>query len=424
MNKNTYFTSEAVSPGHPDKVADIISDAVLAYYLTVAPEARVACETFVVGKKVILGGEVNVSKITPLTPKDYKTIIADCLKSIGYTPEVYPEFNYENFDLEVLIQNQSSEINNAVDKVTDIAAGDQGIMFGWATNNKETNYLGTEHYYALKLMKVLNTEVKSNKHNVLRPDAKSQITGKYNEKGELVSFDTILVSHQHKPDYFDDAFEVIESTIRSVIPEKLIDSNTKIIINPSGAFTIGGPIGDTGLTGRKIIVDTYGGKAKHGGGAFSGKDYSKVDRSAAYGARYIAKNLVAAGYGDEVEVQLSYGIGMVSPISIKITGIHEKYSSLDIDKIVRRLFPTTPSEFKAKFELQNGKVIIRTPYNGHFTDESLPWEELDKVNDLEFLLEIFNSNSITSLINTSKIFGISLGDLSGEITECECGCCK
>lgn len=268
MNKNTYFTSEAVSPGHPDKVADIISDAVLAYYLTVAPEARVACETFVVGKKVILGGEVNVSKITPLTPKDYKTIIADCLKSIGYTPEVYPEFNYDNFDLEVLIQNQSSEINNAVDKVTDIAAGDQGIMFGWANNNKETNYLGAEHYYALKLMKVLNAEVKSNKNNILRPDAKSQITGKYDSNGKLVSFDTILVSHQHKPDYFDAAFDLINSTIKSVIPEKLIDNDTKIIINPSGAFTIGGPIGDTGLTGRKIIVDTYGGKARHGGGAF------------------------------------------------------------------------------------------------------------------------------------------------------------
>lgn len=392
MGKFTYFTSEAVSPGHPDKVADIISDAVLSYYISKDSEARVACETFVVGNKVILGGELSSAKTETLSVEGYRKLVSDCLKSIGYSKEVYPEFNDETFELTILIQHQSSEIHKAVDKVDDIAAGDQGIMFGWATNNEETNYLGTEHFYALKLMKSANRIIlKYSDQKVLRPDAKSQITGKYNEKGELVSFDTILVSHQHCPEQFDNAYDLINELILTNIPKHYIDDDTKIIINPSGAFTIGGPIGDTGLTGRKIIVDTYGGKARHGGGAFSGKDYSKVDRSAAYGARYIAKNLVAAGYGNEIEVQLSYSIGIVAPLSIKITGIHDKYENIDVERIVRKLFPITPSAFCKAFSLQDGNSIIMTPYNGHFTNPNSPWEKLDKVPDLKMYLDIYES---------------------------------
>jgi S-adenosylmethionine synthetase len=367
------FTSESVSEGHPYKIADQISDAVLDAILTQDPKARVACETFVKTGMVLVGGEVTTSAWVDIEEITRKTV-----REIGY---VHSDMGFDADSCAILnaIGKQSPDINQGVDRTSpeEQGAGDQGLMFGYASNETEV-LMPAPITYSHRLVKRQSEVRKSGKLNWLRPDAKSQVTFVY-ENNQPVAIDAVVLSTQHDESIStaDLREAVMEEIIKPVLPEKWLSKQTKFFINPTGRFVIGGPMGDCGLTGRKIIVDTYGGMARHGGGAFSGKDPSKVDRSAAYAGRYVAKNIVAAGLADRCEIQLSYAIGVAEPTSISIetfgTG---KVSESVLVALVREHFELRPFGLLKMLDLER-PIYQATAAYGHFGREEFPWEKTD-----------------------------------------------
>jgi S-adenosylmethionine synthetase len=380
MQKEYLFTSESVSEGHPDKIADQISDAILDAIIRQDRNARVACETLVKTGMVLVGGEVTTSAWV-----DIEQITRNVIREIGYNSSEMG-FDWESCAIMSAIGKQSVDIAQGVDRATSESqgAGDQGLMFGYATN--ETSVLmPAPIYYAHELVK---RQAELRKEDILawlRPDAKSQITFRYVD-GKPVGIDAVVLSTQHHPDVSHASLveAVIEEIIKPTLPEEWVDKNTKYYVNPTGRFVIGGPLGDCGLTGRKIIVDSYGGMARHGGGCFSGKDPSKVDRSAAYAARYVAKNIVAAGIADRCEIQVSYAIGVAEPISIYIdtfgTG---KITDQEITKLVREHFDLRPYGIVKMLDLLN-PIYQPTASYGHFgrEDINVSWEKTDKADTL------------------------------------------
>ena len=372
------FTSESVSEGHPDKIADQISDAVLDEILKQDPKARVACETYVKTGMALVGGEITTSAWV-----DIENLAREVICDIGYTSS---EMGFDGRSCAVLnaIGKQSSDINQGVDRENplDQGAGDQGIMFGYATNETEV-FMPAAITYAHRLMERQAQVRKSGKLDWLRPDAKSQLTFKY-EDNKIIGIDAVVLSTQHAESISQkDLHEgVMEEIIKPVLPAHWLSKETKYFINPTGRFVIGGPMGDCGLTGRKIIVDTYGGAARHGGGAFSGKDPSKVDRSAAYAARYVAKNIVAAGLADRCEIQLSYAIGVAEPTSIMIetfgTG---KVANELLVSLVREFFDLRPYGLIKMLDLIQ-PIYRQTAAYGHFGREQFPWEKIDRAAEL------------------------------------------
>ncbi|MGG0667375.1 methionine adenosyltransferase [Lederbergia citrisecunda] len=392
MTNRRLFTSESVTEGHPDKMCDQISDAILDAILEEDPNARVACETTITTGLVLVIGEITTS-----TYVDIPKVVRDTVKDIGYTRAKFG-FDWETSSVLTSIDEQSPDIAASVDQALEaregtmsdeeleaIGAGDQGLMFGYACN--ETPELmpmpiSLSHKLARRLAQVR----KDDTLDYLRPDGKTQVTVEYDEDNNPVRIDTIVISTQHHPDTTLEQIQndIKEHVINPVVPVELLDEETKYFINPSGRFVIGGPQGDAGLTGRKIIVDTYGGYARHGGGAFSGKDATKVDRSASYAARYVAKNIVAAGLADRCEVQLAYAIGVAKPVSISIdtfgTG---KVAESKLVEIVRELFDLRPAGIIKMLDLRR-PIYKQTAAYGHFgrTDVELPWEQTDKAADL------------------------------------------
>ncbi|HFN8862749.1 TPA: methionine adenosyltransferase [Staphylococcus aureus] len=392
LNNKRLFTSESVTEGHPDKIADQVSDAILDAILKDDPNARVACETTVTTGMALIAGEISTT-----TYVDIPKVVRETIKEIGYTRAKYG-YDYETMAILTAIDEQSPDIAQGVDKALEYrdkdseeeieatGAGDQGLMFGYATNETET-YMPLAIYLSHQLAKRLSDVRKDGTLNYLRPDGKVQVTVEYDENDNPVRIDTIVVSTQHAEDV---TLEQIQEDIKAhviypTVPENLINEQTKFYINPTGRFVIGGPQGDAGLTGRKIIVDTYGGYARHGGGCFSGKDPTKVDRSAAYAARYVAKNIVAAGLADQCEVQLAYAIGVAEPVSIAIdtfgTG---KVSEGQIVEAVRKHFDLRPAGIIKMLDLKQ-PIYKQTAAYGHFgrTDVLFPWEKLDKVEELK-----------------------------------------
>lgn len=376
------FTSESVSEGHPDKVCDQISDAILDACLAEDPHSHVACEVFATNNDIIIAGEIT-SKCKP----DYVSIVKSVLKRIGYDrPELGTD--YHSVNVTVKVKEQSQDINQGVehDKPENQGAGDQGIMFGYATNETE-GYMPLAISIAHKLVREATAQRKSGAFKYARPDMKSQVTVDYTNP-DNIRIDTVLMSIQHDDGIDLDEFKkyIHENIMQKVVKSFGFNTDFKYLINPTGRFVIGGPAGDTGLTGRKIIVDTYGGTAEHGGGAFSGKDPSKVDRSAAYMARYIAKNLVAAGVADRLQVQLAYAIGVSEPVSIGIKTYHTaKYSDEKILDIIYRLFDCRPGMIIKAFKLTSPSFKYQDLANyGHLgrPDLDLPWEKLDKVEEI------------------------------------------
>ncbi len=364
-----YFTSESVTEGHPDKLCDTISDCILDEYLKQDKTARVAVETFASGNKITIAGQV-----TAKGEIDIEKLVREKIKEIGYDNENI-DMDYRTCDIDINITKQSPDIALGVDVG---GAGDQGIMFGFACD-ETPEYMPYAISMAHKLSKRL-TEARKNKEiTYLRPDGKTQVTVEYeNDKPKRI--ETILVSTQHNEEISQDTLkkDVIEKVIKPVIPEEMIDENTKIYINPTGKFVIGGPLGDTGLTGRKIIVDTYGGYARHGGGAFSGKDASKVDRSAAYMLRHIAKNIVANGYAKKCEIQLSYAIGMKEPLSIHVNTFETgMITEEELIAKIKEKFDLTPDGIIQYLELDKPIYSLTTNY-GHFGKEDLTWEKIVK----------------------------------------------
>ena len=372
------FTSESVSEGHPDKIADQISDAVLDEIIKQDPKARVACETYVKTGMALVGGEITTSAWV-----DIENLAREVICDIGYTSS---EMGFDGRSCAVLnaIGKQSADINQGVDRESplDQGAGDQGIMFGYATNETDV-FMPAAITYAHRLMERQAQVRKSGKLDWLRPDAKSQLTFKY-EDHKIVGIDAVVLSTQHAETISQkDLHEgVMEEIIKPVLPAQWLSKDTKYFINPTGRFVIGGPMGDCGLTGRKIIVDTYGGAARHGGGAFSGKDPSKVDRSAAYAARYVAKNIVAAGLADRCEIQLSYAIGVAEPTSIMIetfgTG---KVANELLVNLVCEFFDLRPYGLIKMLDLIQ-PIYRQTAAYGHFGREQFPWEKIDRAADL------------------------------------------
>ncbi|HCZ1512355.1 TPA: methionine adenosyltransferase [Staphylococcus aureus] len=392
LNNKRLFTSESVTEGHPDKIADQVSDAILDTILKDDPNARVACETTVTTGMALIAGEISTT-----TYVDIPKVVRETIKEIGYTRAKYG-YDYETMAILTAIDEQSPDIAQGVDKALEYrdkdseeeieatGAGDQGLMFGYATNETET-YMPLAIYLSHQLAKRLSDVRKDGTLNYLRPDGKVQVTVEYDENDNPVRIDTIVVSTQHAEDV---TLEQIQEDIKAhviypTVPENLINEQTKFYINPTGRFVIGGPQGDAGLTGRKIIVDTYGGYARHGGGCFSGKDPTKVDRSAAYAARYVAKNIVAAGLADQCEVQLAYAIGVAEPVSIAIdtfgTG---KVSEGQLVEAVRKHFDLRPAGIIKMLDLKQ-PIYKQTAAYGHFgrTDVLFPWEKLDKVEELK-----------------------------------------
>ena len=375
------FTSESVSEGHPDKVADQISDALLDQFLAYDEHAHCAIESFCTTGQVVIMGEVRSTEYV-----DLQTIARKTIKNIGYTKSEY-QFDGDSCGVLTAIHEQSDDINRGVSREEDEnqGAGDQGMMFGYATN-ETPEYMPYSAALAQKLAMQLAKVRKNGTLPYLRPDGKTQVTVEYDENNVPVRLDAIVVSTQHAADVSQEQIheDIRRYVIDEVVDGKMIDDDTKIFINPTGRFVIGGPNGDSGLTGRKIIVDTYGGAARHGGGAFSGKDCTKVDRSAAYAARYAAKNLVAAGLADRCEIQLSYAIGVAHPTSININTFGTgKLSDSRLVEILRENFDFRPNGIIKMLDLRR-PIYKQTAAYGHFgrTDVELPWEQLDKVENL------------------------------------------
>ena len=379
-----FFTSESVTEGHPDKICDQISDAILDAILAKDKEARVACETLVTTGLVLVAGE-----ITTTTYVDIQKIVRDTVKEIGYDRGKYG-FDADNLAVLVAIDPQSPDIALGVNEGEgeDLAqgAGDQGLMFGYATD-ETPEYMPIAITYAHKLAQQLSKVRKNGTLSYLRPDGKTQVTVEFDEENNPIRIEAIVVSSQHSDKVSQETIkeDVKEHVINKIIPSNLIDKDTKIYINPTGKFIVGGPHGDAGLTGRKIIVDTYGGFSRHGGGAFSGKDPSKVDRSAAYAARYVAKNIVAAGLAKRMELQLSYAIGVSRPTSIAIETFNTGVVSDDkIVQAINDIFDLTPKGIIDSLQLKQ-PIYKQTAAYGHFgrNDLDLPWEKLDKVKKLK-----------------------------------------
>ena len=386
-------TSESVTEGHPDKMCDAISDAILDALLEQDPMSRVACETATTPGLVLVMGEITTKAYV-----DIQKIVRDTIREIGYTRGKYG-FDADTCGVITAIDEQSGDIAMGVDKaleakehkMTDdqieaIGAGDQGMMFGFATNETE-EYMPYPIALAHKLARQLTKIRKDGTLPYLRPDGKTQVTVEYDENGKPARLDAVVLSTQHDPDVTQEQIheDIKKHVFDAILPQELVDENTKFFVNPTGRFVIGGPHGDSGLTGRKIIVDTYGGYARHGGGAFSGKDCTKVDRSAAYAARYAAKNIVAAGLADKCEIQLSYAIGVAQPTSVMVdtfgTG---KLSDEKITEIVRENFDLRPAGIIKMLDLRR-PIYKQTAAYGHFgrNDLDLPWEKLDKVDALK-----------------------------------------
>ena len=375
------FTSESVTPGHPDKLCDQISDNILDAYLKVDPKSRVACEVCAHKNGVVVMGEITSTAII-----DIEKIVRDTIVNIGYDNDELG-FNGNNVKIDININKQSSDIAMGVDSsidLNDIGAGDQGMMFGYATNETE-DYMPYPLYMANKLSERLTQVFKDKTIKYLRPDGKTQITVLY-EENKPKYIDTVVISAQHD----DIDLEILKKDIKKyvideVIPSKMLNENTKIYINPTGRFNIGGPVGDSGLTGRKIIVDTYGGMCAHGGGAFSGKDPSKVDRSAAYYSRYVAKNIVAALLCDKIEIQVSYAIGVSKPVSLYINTYNtNKIPEEKILNIINKVFNFEPSNIIKELDLRKPIYHLTTCF-GHFGKKELSWEKLDKVDIIKSL---------------------------------------
>ena len=387
------FTSESVTEGHPDKMCDAISDAILDALLEQDPMSRVACETATTTGLVLVMGEITTKAYV-----DIQKIVRDTIREIGYTRGKYG-FDADTCGVITAIDEQSGDIAMGVDKaleakehkMTDdqieaIGAGDQGMMFGFATNETE-EYMPYPIALAHKLARQLTKIRKDGTLPYLRPDGKTQVTVEYDENGKPARLDAVVLSTQHDPDVEQEQIheDIKKHVFDVILPKELVDENTKFFVNPTGRFVIGGPHGDSGLTGRKIIVDTYGGYARHGGGAFSGKDCTKVDRSAAYAARYAAKNIVAAGLADKCEIQLSYAIGVAQPTSVMVdtfgTG---KLSDEKLTEIVRENFDLRPAGIIKMLDLRR-PIYKQTAAYGHFgrNDLDLPWEKLDKADTLK-----------------------------------------
>ncbi|QCI23931.1 methionine adenosyltransferase [Buchnera aphidicola (Macrosiphoniella sanborni)] len=377
MNEH-FFTSESVSEGHPDKIADQISDALLDEILKQDIKARVACETYVKSGMVLIGGEITTTAWI-----DVEEIARNTINNIGYV-DSNTGFDANSCVILSAIGKQSLDINKGIDRFNskNQGAGDQGIIFGYATNETDV-LMPAPITYAHLLMKKQSDLRKKNILPWLRPDAKSQVTFKYNND-KIIAIDTVVFSTQHQDHITQNILKeaIMDEIIKPVLPQKWLNKNTKFFINPTGRFVIGGPVGDCGLTGRKIIVDTYGGMSRHGGGAFSGKDPSKVDRSAAYAARYIAKNIVAAGLADRCEIQIAYAIGIAEPISIMIDTFKTgKISNNDLIILIKNVFDLRPYGLIKMLNLLR-PIYLRTAVYGHFGREEFPWEKIDRVNDL------------------------------------------
>jgi S-adenosylmethionine synthetase len=390
LSMKRLFTSESVTEGHPDKMCDQISDAVLDSILSKDPMARVACETAVTTGMVLVMGEISTNCYV-----DIPRIVRETVKEIGYDRAKFG-FDCDTCSVLTSIDEQSRDIAMGVDEALEskagekdeveaVGAGDQGMMFGYATNETE-EFMPMPIALAHKLSRRLSEVRKNGQLSYLRPDGKTQVTVEYDDN-KVVRIDTIVISTQHSEDVTQEQIkkDLMEYVIKVVVPAELLDENTKYYINPTGRFVVGGPQGDSGLTGRKIIVDTYGGYGRHGGGAFSGKDPTKVDRSAAYAARWVAKNLVAAGLADKLEIQLAYAIGVAKPVSIEIdtfgTG---KKTEEEIVSIVEKVFDLRPGAIINDLNLRRG-IYKQTAAYGHFgrNDLNLPWEELNKVEEIK-----------------------------------------
>ena len=384
------FTSESVTEGHPDKMCDAISDAILDALMEKDPMSRVACETATTTGLVLVMGEITTNAYV-----DIQKIVRDTVREIGYTRGKFG-FDADTCGVIVAIDEQSADIalgvNKALeakmgeDEIDSIGAGDQGMMFGYASNETE-EYMPYPVNMAHKLAFQLTKVRKDGTLSYLRPDGKTQVTVEYDENGKPSRIDAVVCSTQHDPDVTQEQIheDIKKYVFDEIIPADMVDENTKYFINPTGRFVIGGPHGDSGLTGRKIIVDTYGGMGRHGGGAFSGKDCTKVDRSAAYAARYVAKNIVAAGLADKCEIQLSYAIGVARPTSINVNTFGTgKLSDTKLVKIVRENFDLRPAGIIKMLDLRR-PIYKQTAAYGHFgrTDVELPWEKLDKVEELK-----------------------------------------